>query len=171
METASSWHVFPLRVRYEETDQMSVVFYGNYLTWFEIGRTEMIRHAGFPYRDIEAAGLLLPVIDVDCRYVKPARYDDVVLICTRIADASPARVAFESQARLGTEAHLAAGGRLLDEEALASCDLLAAGGTRHMWVNASFKPIRLERAMPELYAWLQARVQGRRSFETDGRKT
>ncbi|WP_127529820.1 acyl-CoA thioesterase [Paenibacillus kobensis] len=158
MTATTSWHVFPLRVRYEETDQMSVVFYGNYLTWFEIGRTEMIRHAGFPYRNIEAAGLMLPVIDVDCRYVKPARYDDVVLICTRIADVSPARVAFESHARLGTEAHLSAGGGLLNEGELAGCELLASGGTRHMWVNRSFKPTRLERAMPELYAWLQARM-------------
>ncbi|GFN33829.1 acyl-CoA thioesterase [Paenibacillus xylaniclasticus] len=159
MAETASWHVYPLRVRYEETDQMRVVFYGNYLTWFEIGRTEMIRHVGFPYRDIEAAGLMLPVIDVDCRYLKPARYDDVVLICTRIADMSAARLAFESQARLGTEAHMAAGSRIMSEEELAGCELLAAGGTRHMWVNASFKPTRLERAMPELHTWLQNNVQ------------
>lgn len=160
MNDQQQWHVHPLRVRYEETDQMSVVFHGNYLTWFEIGRTEWIRHAGYAYRDIEAAGLLLPVIDVDCKYMKPARYDDVVLVCTRISDYSPVRLAFESQIRLGDASYLAAGGGLHDGAALESFELLAAGGTRHMWVNASFKPARLERSMPELYAMLQQRVQG-----------
>jgi len=154
------WHVHPLRVRYEETDQMSVVFHGNYLTWFEIGRTEWIRHAGCAYRDIEAAGLLLPVIDVDCKYVKPARYDDVVLVCTRIANYSPIRLAFESQIRLGAESDMAAGSGLRSTEALEACELLAAGGTRHMWVNSSFKPARLDRAMPQLYTMLQQLVQG-----------
>lgn len=139
---------------------MRVVFHGNYLTWFEIGRTEWIRHAGYAYRDIEAAGLLLPVIDVDCKYIKPARYDDVVLVCTRIADYSPVRLAFESQIRLGDASHLAAGGGLHDGAELDKRELLAAGGTRHMWVNASFKPTRLDRSMPELYTMLQQCVQG-----------
>ncbi|EFM09220.1 thioesterase superfamily protein [Paenibacillus curdlanolyticus YK9] len=145
------WHVFPLRVRYEETDQMRVVFHGNYLTWFEIGRTELIRYAGFAYKEIEAAGLLLPVIDIDCKYVKPARYDDIVLVCTRIVDFTSIRISFESQIRRGSELGLTAGSRLESADALESFELLAAGGTRHMWVNSDFKPTRLERAFPELY--------------------
>jgi acyl-CoA thioester hydrolase len=154
------WHVHPLRVRYEETDQMSVVFHGNYLTWFEIGRTEWIRHAGYTYRDVEAAGLLLPVIDVDCKYIKPARYDDVVLVCTRIAEYSTVRLAFESQIRLGDDSHLAAGSGRHAGALLEPYDLLAVGGTRHMWVNGFFKPARLDRTMPELYTMLQQLVQG-----------
>lgn len=160
MNEQQPWHVHPLRVRYEETDQMSVVFHGNYLTWFEIGRTEWIRHAGYAYRDIETAGLLLPVIDVDCKYSKPARYDDVVLVCTRIADYSPVRLAFESQIRLGDASDMAAGSGLHDNRTVEARELLAAGGTRHMWVNGSFKPARLDRTMPALYAMLQQLVQG-----------
>ena len=80
------WHLHPLRVRYQETDQMGVVYYANYLTWFEIGRTEFVRHFGTTYREIEAKGLLLPVVDAECSYLSPARYDDRVAVCTTIAE-------------------------------------------------------------------------------------
>lgn len=59
MLSASTWVLHPLRVRYQETDQMGVVFHGNYVTWFEIGRTEWIRNAGYDYKTIEEQGLLL----------------------------------------------------------------------------------------------------------------
>jgi len=75
-----------VRVRYAETDQMGIVYYANYLVWFEIGRVELLRSIGLAYSRLEADhGCILPVIDVSCRYKSPARYDDEILIETRPA--------------------------------------------------------------------------------------
>jgi acyl-CoA thioester hydrolase len=150
---ASHWHLFPLRVRYEETDRMDVVFHANYATWFEIGRTEFIRHAGRPYRQVEDAGLLLPVVDLNIRFERPARYDDRVVICTRLREVSPFRLSFDSQVRLIGETEEP------PETAAAEEDLpgvlLAAGGTGHVWLNRDWKPARIDRTAPELYALLR----------------
>ncbi|HEY9125810.1 MAG TPA: thioesterase family protein [Acidobacteriaceae bacterium] len=73
-----------VRVRYAETDQMGIVYYANYLVWFEIGRVELLRALGKAYSDLEKEhSLILPVVDAHCRYRNPARYDDEILIETR----------------------------------------------------------------------------------------
>lgn len=73
-----------IRVRYAETDQMNVVYYANYLVWFEIGRVEFLRTLGFAYSQLEQEHrLILPVVEANCRYRHPARYDDEILIETR----------------------------------------------------------------------------------------
>lgn len=69
-----------IRVRYAETDQMGVVYHGHYFQYFETARTESIRRLGFTYRDMEEMGVIMPVIDVQCRYLRPARYDDLLTI-------------------------------------------------------------------------------------------
>jgi acyl-CoA thioester hydrolase len=75
-----------LRVRYAETDQMGIVYYANYLVWFEIGRVELLRALGFSYSQLETEhGRILPVIEATCRYRSPARYDDQILIEARPA--------------------------------------------------------------------------------------
>jgi acyl-CoA thioester hydrolase len=75
-----------VRVRYAETDQMGIVYYANYLVWFELGRVELLRSIGLAYSRLETDhGCILPVIDVSCRYKSPARYDDEILIETRPA--------------------------------------------------------------------------------------
>jgi acyl-CoA thioester hydrolase len=72
-----------LRVRYAETDQMGIVYYANYLVWFEIGRVELLRSLGHAYSQLEKDHrLILPVVDAHCRYRAPARYDDEILIET-----------------------------------------------------------------------------------------
>ena len=74
-----------LRVRYAETDQMGVVYYANYFVWFEIGRTDFLRHLGYDYATMEREdGCLLPVVEVTCRYKAPARYDDELVLETRL---------------------------------------------------------------------------------------
>ena len=73
-------HSSTYRVIYGDTDTMGVVYHANYLRWFEIGRTELFRYLGLPYREIEARGLMLPVSEVKCKYLTPARYDDVIVI-------------------------------------------------------------------------------------------
>ena len=76
----------PARVRYAETDQMGIVYYANYLVWFEIGRVEVLRTLGLSYRELETEhGCILPVVEATCRYRAPARYDDEILIETRPA--------------------------------------------------------------------------------------
>jgi acyl-CoA thioester hydrolase len=75
-----------VRVRYAETDQMGIVYYANYLVWFEIGRVELLRSLGFSYRQMEEEhGCILPVIEARCRYRASARYDDQILIESRPA--------------------------------------------------------------------------------------
>jgi acyl-CoA thioester hydrolase len=123
-----------LRVRYQETDQMGVVYHANYLNWLEIARTEWIRELGIPYSELEEKGLLLPVTDVQMKYIQPARYDDVIEIHLRIVDFSYVRLGF-------------------DYDVYRSNDnlLLLTGTTRHVWVNRDWKPVRLNRMLPELY--------------------
>ena len=77
-------HEIELRVRYDEVDAMGCVHHSNYLRYFEIGRTELLRAAGGRYRDMESTGYLVVVVHVDCRYRKPARYDDLIRVRTRI---------------------------------------------------------------------------------------
>ena len=81
----TGWTTSTLRVRYAETDQMGVVYYANYLVWFEIGRTDFCLECGFAYRDMEQAdGLYIMVAEARCRYKAPARYDDEIQIRTRV---------------------------------------------------------------------------------------
>jgi acyl-CoA thioester hydrolase len=70
-----------VRVRYAETDQMGIVYYANYLAWFEVGRVEYLRNLGYEYKQMEEAdGAILPVVEATCRYRSPARYDDLIEI-------------------------------------------------------------------------------------------
>lgn len=78
-----------LRVRYAETDAMAVVYNANYITYFEVGRVELLRQLGFSYRQMEEDGFNLPVVEVRCRYKHPARYDDEILIRTRLLQMRP----------------------------------------------------------------------------------
>ena len=83
------------RVRYDECDPMGFVHHSVYLQYFEIGRTELLRSSGGRYRDMESAGQLVVVIRVDCRYRKPARYDDLLQINTRIERVTAAKIIHE----------------------------------------------------------------------------
>ena len=99
-----------VRVRYAETDQMGIAWHGEYLAWFEVGRTDLLRGCGCTYRDLEAQGLRLPVIEVQARYLRPALYDDVLEIHTQLTDVGGARVSFDYEVRReGTEGPLATG--------------------------------------------------------------
>src|SRR5438128_10502665 len=84
-----------LRVRYAETDKMGVVYYANYLVWFEVGRADLLRSLGWSYREMELAGVSLPVIEAHCTYQRPARYDDEIDIRTTGRMLSPIRMEFD----------------------------------------------------------------------------
>jgi acyl-CoA thioester hydrolase len=91
-EGGKPMHAIEFRVRYCETDQMGVVYHPNYLTYFEMGRIEMLRRGGLAYRDVEAAGILLVVAKAEVRYKAPARYDDELLLETTLERITSARI-------------------------------------------------------------------------------
>ncbi len=128
------WTEANIKVRYQETDQMGVVYHANYFIWFEVGRTEMIRSIGITYKDMENKGLLLPVVDVSCKYIQSAKYDDEILIKTKISEYNGFRMNFNYKVI-----------RIKDNE------LLATGETKHVWVNQEYKPVRLNKITPDVH--------------------
>lgn len=110
-------------VRYAETDAMGVVYHGSYLPWFEIGRTDMLKQHGLPYRDIEAAGYHLPVTEATMRFLRPARYDDLLTIVSRMKEKPSVRLRIEY-------------------EVWRDDTLLATGTTSHAFINLQGQPVR-----------------------------
>lgn len=100
-----------LRVSYAETDQMGVVYYANYLVWFEVARTDLLRTLGWSYREMEEAGFRLPVIEAHCEYRRPARYDEEIEIRTEGRLCSPVRMEFVYEVLLTSSQAPAASGR------------------------------------------------------------
>jgi acyl-CoA thioester hydrolase len=86
---------YQVRVRYKETDQMGVLYHGNYFTFFEIGRTELLRSCGYSYRELEASGVLGVVVKAECSYHKPAKYDDLLTIRTTIKRITRVKIEYE----------------------------------------------------------------------------
>jgi acyl-CoA thioester hydrolase len=83
------------RVTFSDTDAMGVVYYANYFEWFEIGRTEFFRSLGIPYKELDARGFVTPVVEAYCKFIKPARYDEILLIDTRVSVFKRATIRFE----------------------------------------------------------------------------
>jgi acyl-CoA thioester hydrolase len=123
---AAGFNITSYRVIYGDTDKMGIVYYANYLRFFERGRCEFLRQLGVPYGEIEARGIHFPVVEANCRYTKSARYDDLVLIETRLDSASRAKLLFSYRIwREGEETPL------------------AAGSTKHACVDGAGKVLRL----------------------------
>jgi acyl-CoA thioester hydrolase len=125
------WVSTTLRVRYAETDQMGVVYYANYLVWFEIGRTEFCRQHGFEYRDMEREdGLCIIVAEASCRYKDSAHYDDLIEVRTCLHASRRRVLIFGYEIRRQTDNLL-----------------LAEGETTHVVVNREGRPC----ALPDKY--------------------
>ena len=77
-------HEIAVRVRYAETDRMGLLHHANYFVYFEMGRTELLRQRGVSYRDIEDSGFLLVIVDIGCKFKRPARYDDLLTLRTSV---------------------------------------------------------------------------------------
>jgi acyl-CoA thioester hydrolase len=114
------------RVIYGDTDQMGVVYYANYLRWFEKGRSELLRQSGIPYVSIERLGMHFPVTEVSCRYFRSAHYDDLIKIETRLASFSRASLTFTY--------------RVLRED---ENTLLASGSSKHACVDDQGRILRI----------------------------
>lgn len=110
-------------VRYAETDMMGVVYHGNYLPWFEIGRTTLLKEVGLPYRQLEAEGYRLPVLEVAAKYLRPAVYDDTLTIVTAMREKPLLRIRLDYEVRRGDE-------------------LLATGETVHAFIDLQGRPVR-----------------------------
>lgn len=127
--------VSTLRVRYAETDKMGVVYYANYLVWFEVGRADLLRSLGWSYREMELAGVSLPVIEAHCEYLRPARYDDELEVRTEGRMLSPVRMEFQYQVVRKADQAVAASGR-----------------TVHAALDPAGKPCRLPARVREVFA-------------------
>jgi acyl-CoA thioester hydrolase len=124
-----------IRVRYAETDKMGVVYYANYLVWFEVGRADLLRSLGWSYRDMETAGVSLPVIEAHCEYLRPARYDDEIEVRTDGRMLSPVRMEFEY--------HVV---KVSDQT------MVATGRTVHAALDTAGRPCRLPARVREVFA-------------------
>ena len=115
--------VAQVAVRYAETDMMGFVYHANYLPWFEIGRTQLFKEIGISYRQLEAEGYRLPVLEVSARYLRPALYDDALSIVTILREKPLLRIS-------------------LEYEVLRGSDLLATGKSTHAFIDREGRPVR-----------------------------
>lgn len=129
-------------VRYAETDQMGIVHHSNYAVWFEAGRTDFLRKIGFSYAGMEAKGVLLPLYEMNCQFKSPARYEDEILIVTKLKQVSRVRLCLTYQV-LNAENH----------------KLLATGETMHAWTDRDLKPVNAEKAVPDVFSILSQAVK------------
>ena len=110
-------------VRYAETDMMGIVYHGNYLPWFEVARTQLLREQGFPYRQLETDGYRIPVLEVAAKYIRPAVYDDTIMIVATIREKPLLRIRVEYEVFRGDE-------------------LLVTGYTAHAFCDLKGRPTR-----------------------------
>lgn len=116
---------YTLRTRYAETDQMGVVYYGNYPQYLELGRVEWLRAIGLTYKEMEAEGIMMPVVSLKIQYKKPALYDELITIRTKLKDLPSTKIEFDYE--------------ILNEKG----ELLSTANTILVFVDAkTFRPIR-----------------------------
>lgn len=121
-----------IRARYDETDQMGVIYHANYYKWFNIGRTEFLRETGCDYRKLEASGIVFPVLESGCKHYAPAYYDDEIIIRVRLSEFKGVRM------RVTYE--------IINEK---TGKRLAEGFTLHGIVDGNLKPIRVNKTENE----------------------
>ncbi|HEY1764045.1 MAG TPA: thioesterase family protein [Opitutaceae bacterium] len=110
-------------VRYAETDMMGIVYHANYLPWFEVGRTTLLKEIGIPYRRLEEEGYRLPVLEVSAKYLRPAAYDDTLEVVSTVSERPLVKIRVSYEVRRGA-------------------DLLATGTTLHAFVDRDGRPVR-----------------------------
>lgn len=141
--TTNVTNITSYRVIYGDTDQMGVVYYANYLRWFERGRAEFLRQIGLPYANIEAAGFHFPVAEVNCRYAQSARYDDIIEIATTLVELSRVYLLFEYEIIRQSD-----------------CILLATGSTKHACINHRGQVKRIPKMLIDAIDLATQRSQG-----------
>jgi len=125
-------HETEVRVRYQETDNMGVVYYANYLVWFEVARTEYFRALGLVYRKLEEKGIYLMVASAACQYKSPARYDDVVKVHAWVPELKNSSLKFAYKLFVGEK-------------------VIAQGESVHVFTNIAGKPTRIPEEVRRLF--------------------
>lgn len=123
-------------VRYAEVDRMGIAHHANYPVWFEVGRTDFFQHMGFSYAEIENSGLLLPLIKLECNFISPIRYENEMLLLTRLAEFTKVRIAFIYEINYQERS-------------------ITTARTIHAWTNRQLKPVNLAKENPGLYQLLE----------------
>lgn len=123
-----------ITVRYGETDQMGVVYHANYIPWLEVAREEYMEALGYKYAKMEEMGILIPVFEVHCKYIKPARYGEKVLVKVKLKSFKGIKLFFEYE--------------ILNAD---HNELLAKAETGHTFIDQSFNPIAIKKAHPDFY--------------------
>ena len=133
----------PIEVRYQETDQMGVVYHANYLIWFEIGRTKFIEELGLDYVEMEKHNIVSPVIDANLSFIKPTRYGESVYVDTWLSEYDGIRSAYGYEI-IGADGEVA-----------------VSGSTRHVIVNKeTFRPLSLRRKFPDWHKVYSKVIKG-----------
>lgn len=131
--------------RYSETDQMGVIYHSNYFVWFEVGRTDYLENFSMSYKDMEEMGVMLPVIEVNCKYKVSAKYADKLIVKTIVESLTPVRIKFTYVI-----------------ERMNDGTLIAEGFTEHVFSSTvNGKPINLKKKYPDLYKLLESSSEGR----------
>lgn len=120
-----------IRARYAETDKMGHVYHGNYVTWFEMARVHMMDEIGYPYKQLESEGFMLPVLEISARYLRPVQFDDIVTVHVIVKERPLVRIHCEYEIKRGEE-------------------LLTTGMTRHAFINPQGEPVRPPKPLMEL---------------------
>lgn len=131
-----------LTVRYAETDQMAIVHHSNYPVWYEAGRTDFIKAMGMSYSQIEAEGILFPLLELHCKYIQAAKYEDVVIIETTLTKLSMVKAEFSYKVYRESDGVL-----------------LNTGSTIHGMVTKELRPVNMKKAKPEIYTLLEQALE------------
>ena len=133
MGKPSNKHSIEVRVTYADTDQMGVVYYANYLIWFEMVRTEFFRGRGIVYKKLEdEQKIYLPVVEAHCSYKAPIRYDEVITVSTWLSEVGRCRLTFEYE--------ISSGGKVTTQ-----------GHTKHVFIDSKSKPIEIPVDIKEIF--------------------
>lgn len=128
--------------RYAETDQMGIVHHSNYAVWFEAGRTDFLKKAGISNSSIEARGVLLPLYEMNCQFKSPAKYEDEILVVTKLNSLSRVRLQFSYE--------------VVNAD---NSKLLATGETMHAWTTRELKPVNAKKIIPDIYSNLSGIIK------------
>ena len=129
-----------IKARYAETDMMGIIHHSVYAVWYEAARTEMIKMTGITYSELEKSGIMTPLSELNCKYLRPVKYEDVVTIETRVSKLTFSRIEFSYRVLLNGE-------------------IMATGSSLHGFVDSStFRPVNLKKQRPELFERLSNMV-------------
>ena len=131
-----------VNVRYAETDQMGIVHHSVYPIWYELARTDLSKLAGFPYSKMEEDGVLTPLVELNCKYIKPAYYDDELVVTATVSKLTPARIVFYYEV-------------FKDD----SDKPINTGYTVHAIVNKDMRPINTKKLFPDIYQTMEKMME------------